>query len=92
MSENDAAEFLKKLDADDTIRAKVAEGYRRLLIETGREAGLAFTDDELRVAALAFRQRSYQEIPDAELAMVTGGQHNSTWGGPGIDFIINSTI
>jgi predicted ribosomally synthesized peptide with nif11-like leader len=80
MSQNDAAEFLKKLDTDNAIRAKVAEGYRRLLIGTGKDAGLEFTSDDLRNAALAFRQGSYQEISDADLAMVAGGliNYNST--------------
>jgi predicted ribosomally synthesized peptide with nif11-like leader len=81
MSQTDAAEFLRKLDTDTAIRSKVAEGYHMLLIETGREAGLEFTSEELRKAALAFRQESFQEISDADLAMIAGGQINSSFVG-----------
>jgi predicted ribosomally synthesized peptide with nif11-like leader len=91
MSQNDAAEFLKKLDTDTAMRSKVAEGYRRLLIETGREAGLEFTSEDLRNAAREFRQGSYLEISDADLAMIAGGQidNNSTYI---INYISNCTI
>jgi predicted ribosomally synthesized peptide with nif11-like leader len=81
MSRTDAADFLRKLDTDTAIRTKVAEAYRRLLIETGREAGLEFTSEELKNAVSAFRQESYQEISDADLAMITGGQRNYSYGG-----------
>jgi predicted ribosomally synthesized peptide with nif11-like leader len=78
MSQTNAAEFLRKLDTDAAIRSKVAEGYRKLLIEAGREAGLEFTADDLRNAALAFSQGPYREISDTDLAMITGGCLNCT--------------
>jgi predicted ribosomally synthesized peptide with nif11-like leader len=81
MSQTNAAEFLRKLDTDTAIRTKVAEAYRRLLIETGREAGLEFTSEELKKAVPAFRQESFQEISDADLAIVAGGQGNYSFGG-----------
>jgi hypothetical protein len=77
MSQNNAAEFLRKLDNDIAIRSKVAEGYRKLLIETGREAGLEFTSEDLRNAAFAFSEGSYREISDTDLVSITGGHH---WG------------
>lgn len=89
MSQNDAAEFIRKLDTDTPIRSKVAEGYQKLLIETGKEAGLEFTSDDLRNAALAFSQGSYREISDTDLVMIAGGQSNYTYGGGGQS---NSTL
>lgn len=83
MSQNDAAEFIRKLDTDPAIRSKVAEGYRKLLIGTGKESGLEFTSEDLRNAALAFSQGSYREISDTDLVMIAGGQMNySDGGGP----------
>jgi len=87
MSRNEAAEFLKKLDTDTAIRTKVAEAYRRLLIDAGKEAGLEFTADELSTAVSAFRQESYLELSDADLAAIAGGQVNTTGGGG----LINTT-
>jgi predicted ribosomally synthesized peptide with nif11-like leader len=73
MSQNNAAEFLRKLDTDTAIRSKVAEGYRRLLIETGKDAGLEFTSEDLRNAAFVFSEGAYREISDTDLAMIAGG-------------------
>jgi hypothetical protein len=92
MSQNNAAEFLRKLDTDTAIRSKVAEGYRRLLIETGNDAGLEFTSDDLRAAALAFSQGTYREISDTDLAMITGGQYNICMDGPAYIYITNQTM
>jgi len=82
MSQNNAAEFLRKLDTDAAIRSKVAEAYRRLLIDTGKEAGLEFTAEDLRDAALTFSQVSYREISDEDLVMIAGGQANYSGDGP----------
>ena len=73
MTRENAVEFLKKMATDTDIRASIIDGYKKLIVQAGGNAGLEFTPEELEDAAKAAKNAAYGEIPDSALEMVTGG-------------------
>jgi|GEM_PF-2614221 len=84
MSKEQAVHFLERMLAEPELQARIREGYRRLLCDTGREEGLTFSPEELQQAFLEEKDR----MSDETLASVAGGLINTTftgnptWGGP----------
>ena len=74
MAKSDALTFLRKMAANTEVKAKIKDGYRRLLCDVAREEGLEVSPEELRQAL----QEEKYHLADADLEGVIGG---GSWGG-----------
>ena len=69
LAKSDASTFLRKMAANTEVKAKIKDGYRRLLCDVAREEGLEVSPEELQQA---LREEKYR-LADADLEGVVGG-------------------